>query len=132
MYVVILERVSIHSHSHGTALSDHVRSASQASQSDLVVGSKPIALTFHMPSPSISMFVSRYTIFTGMRRVAVVGVSKGAKVFWMARAAIMGVLKRVKTMKMEKIWSELPVMYMPGEGLEGESGGRVGTYRWHS
>jgi hypothetical protein len=28
-----------------------------------------------------------------------------------------GVLKRVKTMKMEKIWSVFPVMYMPAPDI---------------
>ena len=59
------------------------------------------------------MLVNRYTIFTAIRRLEVPGASKGANVFWMLRAARMGVLKRVKTMKMEKIWSVLPVIYMP-------------------
>lgn len=49
-----------------------------------------------------------------MRRDEVPGASKGANVFWRFKAAMMGVLKRVKTMKMEKIWRVLPVMYMPG------------------
>lgn len=48
-----------------------------------------------------------------MRRDDVPGVSNGAKTRGRERMAVMGDLKRVKTMKMEKIWRVLPVMYMP-------------------
>ena len=102
-----------HSHSLGTALSDHDLSPSHASQSDFVVGKSPIALTFQIPNASIIMFVRIYVSLTPMRRVEVPGVSKRANVFWRLRTAMTGVLKSEKTMKMEKICSVLPVMYIP-------------------
>jgi hypothetical protein len=102
-----------HSHSFGTALSDHVLSLSHASQSDLVVGSSPIPFTFQMPKPSINKLHRIYTSFTPIKRPDVPGVSKGANVRCRPRTAITGVLNNVKTMKTEKIWRLLPVMYMP-------------------
>lgn len=44
-----------HNHSFGTALSDQSLSLSQASQSDLVVGSRPIPFTFQIPRANINM-----------------------------------------------------------------------------
>lgn len=46
------------------ALSSGVLSYSHANQSLLVVGSSPIALTFHIPRPSNKQFISTYTAFT--------------------------------------------------------------------
>ena len=46
-----------YNHSLGTALSDHVLSLSQASQSERVVGSSPMALTFQIPSASMRRLV---------------------------------------------------------------------------
>lgn len=103
----------IYNHSLGTALSDHVLSLSHASQSDRVVGSKPMPLTFQIPRANMSMLHRMYTILTRIRRPEVPGVSNGANARCMPRTAKMGDLKSVKTMKMEKIWSVLPVMYMP-------------------
>lgn len=62
----------------------------------------------------MSKFISTNTIFTPMSLVDVPGVSNGANVRWRAMMAMTGVLKRVKTMKMEKIWSVFPVIYIPG------------------
>jgi hypothetical protein len=46
---------TVYNHSLGTALSDHILSLSQASQSDFVVGKSPMALTFHIPNANINM-----------------------------------------------------------------------------
>ena len=108
-------QIYIHNHSLGTALSDHVRSLSQASQSDFVVGSSPMPLTFQMPRANMSILHKIYTILTPINRPDVPGVSYGANVRWRPKTARTGVLKRVKTMKTEKIWRVLPVMYMPGK-----------------
>lgn len=50
-------RTTSYIHSLGTALSDHVLSLSQASQSERVVGSRPMALTFQIPSASMRRLV---------------------------------------------------------------------------
>jgi len=104
---------SVHNHSLGTALSDQVLSLSQASQSDRVVGSSPIPLTFQIPNANINMLHRMYMILTPSRRLDVPGVSYGANVRCRPKTARTGVLKSVNTMKTEKICSVLPVMYMP-------------------
>jgi hypothetical protein len=53
--VPILSQEDAYNHSIGTALSDHILSLSQASQSDFVVGKSPMPLTFHIPNANISM-----------------------------------------------------------------------------
>jgi hypothetical protein len=103
-----------HNHSFGTALSDHVLSLSHASQSDRVVGNNPMPLTFQIPNANISILHAMYMSLTSSSLPAVPGVSNGANVRCRPSTARTGVLKSVKTMNTEKIWSVFPVMYMPG------------------
>lgn len=95
------------------ALSKGSLSASHASQSLRVVGSSPILLTFHIPKASARQLVATKTSLTPSRRDEVPGVSKLANVRLMVKSAVMGFLKSIKTIIIEKIWRELPVIYMP-------------------
>lgn len=72
--------------------------------------------TFQIPKANINMLHRMYTILTPSNRLDVPGVSYGANVRCRPRTARTGVLKRVKTIKTEKIWRVFPVMYIPVSG----------------
>lgn len=86
--------------------------ASQASQSERVVGNSPIEFTFHMPTARATSCIATYASLTCSIFALFVSVSKRSKAWFVARSPAIGFLKAIKTIMMLKICSEFPVMYI--------------------
>lgn len=69
-------------------------------------------LTFQIPNPSATRFIRTYTAFTTHILLLVLGVSYFVNTAFVCINACSGFLNNMKTIMMEKIWSELPDMYI--------------------